>query len=148
MNAEPRNRFQAWGYWAGRLVLGIVFIYAAILKIASPQEFADSIAAYQILPFTVIDLLALGLPLFELACGLLVLSGFFFRTGVVGIIGLLAVFVGASITAQLKGLSIDCGCFGAHSWLDSNPWMVLIRDGLLLGLAVFLYDRHIRKLPS
>ena len=148
MNAEPRNRFQAWGYWAGRLVLGIVFIYAAILKIASPQEFADSIAVYQILPFTVIDLLALGLPLFELACGLLVLSGFFFRTGVVGIIGLLTVFVGAAITAQLKGLSIDCGCFGAHSWLDSNPWMVLIRDGLLLGLAVFLYDRHIRKLPS
>jgi len=140
-----RKQFQQGAYWTGRLVLGVVFIYAAVLKIGSPQEFADSIAAYQILPFPVINLLALGLPLFELACGLLVLTGFFFRVGVLGVLGMLAVFSAATVIALLKGLSIDCGCFGAHTWLDSDPWMVLLRDGILLAIAVFLYGWPIRK---
>jgi putative oxidoreductase len=139
------NRFQQWGCWTGRLILGGVFMYAALVKIGSPQEFADSIAAYRILPFSVINLLALGLPLFEFTCGLLVLTGFFFRVGVLGILGLLAVFITAFAFTLLRGLSVDCGCFGTHSWFDSNPWIVLIRDGLLLGISVLLYGFDIRK---
>jgi len=145
MNFQLRNRFQQWGCWTARIILGVVFIYAAVLKIASPQEFADRIAAYQILPLAVINLLALGLPLFEFACGLLVLTGFFFRVGVLGILGLLVVFIVAAVAALFRGLSIDCGCFGPHLWFGSNPWVVLIRDGILLGIAVFLYDCNIRK---
>ena len=143
MSVKSETRFQQWAYRIGRLILGVVFIYAAVLKMASPKEFGDNIAAYQILPFAAINLLALGLPLFEFACGLLVLSGFFFRVGVLGLLGLLTVFVVATVTALLRGLSVDCGCFGAHSWLNSDPWVVLIRDGILLGIAVFLYGHDI-----
>ena len=134
-----KTQSRQWLYWIGRLILGAVFIYAAILKIGSPQDFADSIAAYQILPFSVINLLALGLPLFELVCGLSVLTGLFIRIGSLGIFALLVIFTGALTIAQLRGLSIDCGCFGAHSWLDTNPWMALIRDGALLALIGFVY---------
>ena len=132
-------RLPYWGYWLGRLLLGLVFIYAAALKMASPQEFADSIAAYQILPFTVINLAALALPLFELSCGLLVLTGFFLRVGLLGLLGLLVVFAAATIAALLRGLSVDCGCFGPHSWFDTAPWVVLLRDGILLAITAFLY---------
>ncbi len=145
MSVKGANRFQPWGDRMGRLILGIVFIYAAMVKIGSPQEFADSIAAYQILPFPVINPVALGLPLFEFACGLLVLTGFYFRIGVLGILAMLAVFIAALELALLRGLSVSCGCFGAHSWLDSDPWVVLIRDLILLGIAVFLYVGKIRK---
>jgi len=138
-------RSQEWTYWMGRLLLGVVFIYAAILKMGSPQDFADSIAAYHILPFSVINLLALGLPLFELICGLLVLTGFFLRIGIIGILAMLAIFMAALAIALARGLSINCGCFGAHSWLDSNPWAALARDGILLGFAVFVYERSLRK---
>jgi len=137
-------RFQQMVFWLGRLVLGTVFIYAALLKIASPREFADSIAAYQILPFSAINLLALGLPLFELACGLLVVTGFYFRVGLLGILALLAVFIIAFVLALLRGLSVDCGCFGAHSWFDASPAVVLVRDGLLFGMAALLYRHHLR----
>ena len=126
-------------YWMARFILGIVFIHAAMLKLASPGEFAGSIAAYRLLPAALIDPLALVLPFFEFAAGLLVLTGFCFRVGVLGILGLLAIFIAATVSALLRGLSIDCGCFGSHTWLDSNPWAVLIRDGFLLGIAVFLY---------
>jgi len=136
---------QQWGYWIGRLILGSIFIYAAIFKMGAPQDFADSIADYQILPVSVINLFALGLPLFELVCGLLTLSGVFFRVGAIGIISMLAVFIAALAVALFRGLSIDCGCFGAYSWLDSNPWIDLLRDGILLGLGVFIYGHSLRQ---
>ena len=141
-------RFQQWGYGIGRFLLGLVFIYAAVSKIASPQKFADSVAAYQILPFSVINLLALGLPLFELVCGFLVFTGLFLRIGVLGILAMLAIFMGALAIALFRGLSIDCGCLGAHSWLDSNPWIALFRDGILLGFAVFVYRHSLKRVPT
>jgi uncharacterized membrane protein YphA (DoxX/SURF4 family) len=137
-------RSQKWTYWIGRLILGAIFIYAAILKFGSPQDFADGIAAYQLLPYSLINLLAMGLPLFELVCGLLVLTGFFLRVGILGILTMLVLFTAALAITLLRGLSVNCGCFGAHSWLDSNPWIALLRDGIFLGLAVFVYKYRLR----
>jgi putative oxidoreductase len=136
-------RSQQWTYRVGRLLLGAVFIYAAIFKMGSPQDFADSIAAYQILPFSVINVLALGLPFFELACGLLVIVGLFLRPAILGILVMLFIFIGTLIIALFRELSIDCGCFGAHSWLDSKPWFDLFRDGVLLAITVFVYKYSI-----
>jgi putative oxidoreductase len=138
-------KHQQWGYGIGRLFLGAVFIYAAILKIGSPQDFADSIAAYQILPVLIINLFALGLPFFELACGLLALTGFFLRIGVLGILAMLIMFIAALATSLLRGLDINCGCFGAHSWFDSNPWVALLHDTCLLILAILVYRYHLIK---
>jgi uncharacterized membrane protein YphA (DoxX/SURF4 family) len=139
---------QQCSYWICRLLLGAMFIYAAILKIGSPLDFADSIATYQILPFSVINLMALGLPFFELACGLLVLTGFFFRIGVLGILAMLVVFIAALAAALLRGLSINCGCFGTHSWLDSNPWVALFRDACLLILSLILYRYDLMEVKA
>jgi uncharacterized membrane protein YphA (DoxX/SURF4 family) len=139
---------QSWGFWVGRLFLGLIFIYAAVIKIVSPQDFADSIAAYRILPFSAINVFALGLPLFELSCGLLMLSGRFLRTGLLGIVAMLVVFMAALIIALLRGLSINCGCFGVYSWLDSNPWLSLLRDAILLGVTSFLYRGSLSRLRN
>lgn len=139
MSLRSTTKSRLWGIWVGRLLLGLVFVYAAAIKIVSPQDFADSIASYQLLPFSAINVLALGLPLFELGCGLMILTGYFSRTGLFGIVAMLALFMVALIISLLRGLSIDCGCFGVHSWLDFNPWLSLLRDAILLGLASFLY---------
>lgn len=130
---------RSWGRLAGCFILGSIFVYAGAIKIISPQDFADSIAAYQVLPFSVINVLAWGLPLFEVICGILVLSGRFLRMGLLGIVAMLALFMAALMIALARGLSINCGCFGTHSWLDSNPWFSLVRDTILLGIALFLY---------
>jgi uncharacterized membrane protein YphA (DoxX/SURF4 family) len=140
-----RIKPQQWRHRIGRFLLGLVFIYAAISKIGSPQDFADSIAAYQILPFSVINLMALGLPFFELACGLLVLTGSFVRIGLLGILAMLVIFITALVIALLQGISINCGCFGAHSWLDSNPWAALFRDACLLILSILVYKYHLME---
>jgi len=128
-------------YGPCRMMLGAIFIYAASSKLGAPQEFADSIAAYRLVPGPIISIMALGLPLFELACGLFLLTGYFCATGLLSIIGLLVLFLAALLVAVVRGLPVECGCFGAHSWLDANPWMALVRDGVLLAGAVYAY-RH------
>jgi uncharacterized membrane protein YphA (DoxX/SURF4 family) len=128
-----------------RLIVGGVFVYAGILKMSSPLEFADEIAAYQLLPASAINPLALGLPFFEITCGLLVMAGFHIRIGSTGISAMLLMFMGAIALALKKGLLIDCGCFGGHSWFESNLWVALGRDGLLLLLAAFIYRHSLLK---
>jgi putative oxidoreductase len=126
-------------YGLCRIALGVIFIYAASWKISAPQELADSIASYHLVPYPIISLLALGLPLFELTGGLLLLTGYFCATGLLSIISLLFLFLAALLYAVLRGTPIDCGCFGMHSWLDANPWWALARDGLLLMGALYAY---------
>lgn len=137
-------RHSGW-HLIARLIVGGAFIYAGILKMVSPLDFADSIAAYQLLPADTINLLALGLPLFEITCGLLVLAGFHIRIGAIGISGILLVFMGAIVIALQKGLHIDCGCFGGPSWFESNLWVALARDVVLLLLAVFIFIHSLLK---
>jgi uncharacterized membrane protein YphA (DoxX/SURF4 family) len=139
MKRIAKNRFGRSAFWIARILLGLVFIYAAIIKITAPQDFADSIAAYQILPFSVINVVAIGLPLFELVCGLLLIAGFALRLSLLGILAMLSVFTLAIGLGMLRGISLDCGCFGSHSWLDSNPSIALVRDLALLVIAVYLY---------
>jgi uncharacterized membrane protein YphA (DoxX/SURF4 family) len=125
--------------WLGRGLLGFLFVYAAMEKLSSPRDFAEAIAAYQVLPAPLISIVALGLPVFELACGALVLSGFYMRVGVLGMTTMLLVFNGALLLARVRGLAIDCGCFGGHSWLDAPGWISFARDGVLLLMAIMLY---------
>jgi putative oxidoreductase len=122
-----------------RLILGIVFIYSGLVKIWSPFSFADSIASYHILPSGAINVLAIGLPPLEIISGLLLLAGIYIRVGILTISSMLTLFSIALLSTIIRGISIDCGCFGKSSWLDSNPWFALIRDLLLLWAGIYLY---------
>jgi putative oxidoreductase len=137
-----------WIYRSCRLIVGAIFIFAAVVKICSPQDFADSIASYQIVPSSAVNIMAMGLPLFELGCGLLMLTGFFVRIGGMGIMVMLAIFIGALIIALSRGLSINCGCFEAKTLLDSDPWVALVRDTILLGLTFFVYRYKLSEFDS
>jgi len=125
---------------ACRFILGIVFILASIDKIAAPEAFAASIQAYRILPLPVVNIAALVIPWTELICGLFLLGGILVRPSSFLLSSLLMVFIAAIFTALLRGLKIDCGCFGtAH--ISPVSWMRILEDiGLLsLGVVIFLY---------
>src|SRR5258705_4720079 len=63
------------------VALAAIFVYAGIDKIREPQQFADNIAGFAILPAVLINLLALTLPLFDIACCLLLLLALTMRIG-------------------------------------------------------------------
>jgi uncharacterized membrane protein YphA (DoxX/SURF4 family) len=119
-----------------RIVLGVVFVYAAWTKLRTPWElFAMEVDAYQLLPLKAVELVARTLPWFELAVGLLLVTGFWLRSAAVATALLLAGFFALMVRAYAKGMEIPCGCFGAN---DIISWKTLLRDGSLLASAVAL----------
>jgi uncharacterized membrane protein YphA (DoxX/SURF4 family) len=140
---SPDNR--RWDYVVFVLspVLAAVFIYAGIDKVRDPLQFADIVAAFAILPATFINLLALSIPLFEVACGLLLLWSPTRRVGALAVIVISAVFFTALSSALLRGLTLDCGCFGAGAPSRTRMWLELGLDAVLAGASLFIYLRSI-----
>jgi len=130
-----------------RLILGVIFIYASMDKIAHPAAFAKDIYNYQILPEVLINLTALALPWLELILGIFLVIGLF-REGTAWMVTLLLiVFFGAMVFNLARGLDIHCGCFHTSAQgTDSAPmaWYVF-RDGLFLVPAFYLFFRTVRE---
>ena len=95
------------------LVLAGVFIYAGLDKLRDPLQFADSVAAFGMLPNALVTPFALGLPVFEVLCGLMVLLPPIRRIAALALTLVIAMFIVALVSALARGLTLDCGCFGA-----------------------------------
>ena len=63
-----------------RFILGAVFIYASLDKIADPVAFSTNIDNYHISPLAINNLAALILPWVELIIGLSLITGVFWST--------------------------------------------------------------------
>jgi cobalt-zinc-cadmium efflux system protein len=119
-----------------RIVLGVIFLYAAWTKLSKPWElFAMSIDSYELLPLKWVELVARTLPWLEAAIGLCLIAGVFLRSAAVATSLLLAVFFGLMVRAYAKGMAINCGCFGPGEVIS---WKTLLRDGSLLAAALAL----------
>src|SRR5258706_3051625 len=131
---------------AARCILGLVFVFASIEKIALPEAFAISVEAYRILPLPVINLFALLVPWLELLCGLFLMAGHHLRGRSLVASIFLAGFTLSILSAMARGLTIDCGCFGA-AYQTPVTWSRVLEDlGLLiLGGYVFLVSSSSTK---
>jgi putative oxidoreductase len=119
-----------------RILLGLVFCYAAYVKLREPWlYFAASISSYQLLPDWAVFALARTLPWTELVVGVVLLSGRLLKVAAPGASLLLAVFYAAMLRAYAAGAGIDCACFGPGDTI--GPW-TLARDGALLGCSLVL----------
>ena len=128
---------------AVRLFFGGVFIIASIEKIAYPETFAISVEAYSILPVSLVNIFSLVIPWVELLCGVFLLGGFFLRASSTILSAFLGMFIVAILSAMMRQLNIDCGCFGpAHS--TPVGWNKIFEDiGLLiLGTYLMLASNH------
>jgi len=119
-----------------RIVLGALFVYAAWMKLRDPWAlFAISIDSYQILPLWAVELAARTLPWFELLLGVLLISGLWRGISAAAASLLLGIFFSLMVRAMIKGMQIDCGCFGPGERLS---WVTLLRDGALLASSLFV----------
>jgi hypothetical protein len=91
---------------------------------------------YGILPDALSGPFSCILPFFELAIGLYLAMGLFVRgTALVGTV-LFAVFLAAQASAWIRGISLDCGCFGSVAEATVGPLTILRDFGL--GIPTFL----------
>ncbi len=140
-SGRPLRRGAAdWMQLGARLLLGGIFVYASLDKIAHPAAFAKDVYNYQILPDVLVHLVALALPWMELFLGLCLITGFWLPGAVLSANGLLLVFVGALAFNAARGLDVHCGCFstGSEGPALATHW-VLLRDGLFLAVALVLF---------
>ena len=130
-----------------RLVLGGVFIYASLDKIANPAEFAKAIGNYHVLPFGLENLLALFLPWLELLTGLLLIAGIMVDGATILIISMNIVFIFAISQALARGISIECGCFSVSTEGGSNiGFQTILRDFVYLIMGFIIFYRKDKQL--
>ena len=120
-------------------VIGVVFIYAGALKAWDPVAFAKDIQNFRILPWPLGVRLAFYLPWLEIVCGLALFLGWM-RAGALAILtGLTVIFIGATISAQARGIDLECGCFGSATKNLSFTSHMAILVGLLAGLVLLWF---------
>jgi hypothetical protein len=89
------------------------------------------------LPESLTGPLAVGLPVLEIVAGLGLLTRTYMRGGAVLATLMLVAFAGAMAQAKLRGINLDCGCFGAASKLQVSWTKVALNLGLaILGVWV------------
>jgi len=122
-----------------RYLIGIMFVYASIHKIAEPAEFAKVIYGYGLFPHFIINLTAIVLPFLELITGLALVLGIYPRSAATVIGVLLLMFICAISVNLIRGYEFDCGCFSfGHEGSTSSSVQLLIRDILFLICCVYL----------
>ena len=146
MTFGPSWRGHAFFSLPIRGYLAYVFIIASLHKIAHPALFALDIATYDILPLSLINLVALGLPWCELTAGTMLLVGYKSRVAGLMVSGMMLLFIIALFVALARGLDMSCGCFASQGALDEDPisYRTVLRDlgWMALSVYVFLFDRN------
>lgn len=118
-----------------RIVIAFVFIYAGAEKISDPNSFSQAIYNYRIFPNEMINIFAIILPWIELVSGILLLFGISVKENSAIIGSLLLIFIILIGISMLRGLDINCGCFGKGSPIG---WRKIGENTLLLILTFAL----------
>lgn len=117
-------------------VLSCVLGWAAVGKLGRFREFVRQVAAYRLLPAALVRLAAVLVVAGELATAVLLVPPATRPIGAGLATLLLAVFLAAQGSALVRGLEIDCGCFGGSDELAAIGPATVTRTALLLLLAV------------
>ena len=131
-----------------RFILGAVFIYASLDKIADPIAFSTNIDNYHITPIAINNLAALIIPWVELIIGLCLITGVLLDGASILTMALLVFFIFIISQAYVRGISLNCGCFktavdpGLGDLRQDMLWRIF-EDILFLGLAVIVYFRDV-----
>lgn len=123
------------------VVAGAVFVYAGVLKVRDPLEFANDIGNYHLLPWTIGVRLAFYLPWLEILAGLALIFHRLFA-GALAITGALMLgFIGATIWAKAQGINVSCGCFGAASSNLTFTSHLVLNSSILALIAILWFTR-------
>ena len=122
-----------------RVVLATVFIVSGAIKLFAPvEEFMASIDTFGLsLPVAFVRVAAYIIPWIELFIGLLLLLGVLMELVLWMYAGMMMMFIALIAQGLIRGLELDCGCFGNLD-IGSSPLATLLRDVVLLGCALVL----------
>jgi putative oxidoreductase len=152
-NVELARNVRSSGFWRvlSRIldfVLAGLFIYAGALKAIDPVQFANDIDNYKLLPWSLSVAVAFYLPWLEILCALGLVFRFLYRGALAVLTASIVVFTFATIAAKVRGLDINCVCFGHASQHWSFPSHLVTNLGILAGLLFLFFKATTRNSPQ
>jgi len=124
-----------------RLALGGLFVYAGVVKVLDPLDFAQNIRNYRLVGQSLSFMAAVVLPWLEILAGVALAAGIWKRASALIISGLLVFFIVLTLVTIARGLDVECGCFGALS--RKSGFGVILEDlGMLfMGLCLLFVPK-------
>ena len=120
-----------------RLLLGGMFLVAAFPKVMNPAAFAMAVRGYKIIPFAYSNLFAIAVSWAELFAAVMLILGILTRKSAAAIGMLLVVFIVAISTVMVRGMVVDCGCFGEKGGSNTS-WLLIVRNVGLLAACIIV----------
>jgi len=127
-----------------RLLLGGLFLYASLDKIADPPAFARIVYQWQVLGAVPSNLVAVILPWLEALAGVLLLAGIWRREAALVVALLLVVFMAAAGSVMARGIDVEnCGCTSVAAKAEAGyfhgvGWFLVFRNAFLLASSLVL----------
>jgi hypothetical protein len=136
-----------------RIIIGLVFVFSGLVKAIDPlgsaYKFHDYFLAFNLGFLNSLCLiLAIILCTAEFISGFSVLTGLRQKTGILGVLILLAIFTPVTFILALTNPVSDCGCFGDAIHLTN--WQTFGKNIVLFSLLIVLFKgrNQIKKLFS
>jgi len=146
-----------WLHRALRYSLGVVLLVAVLGapgldwgpgKLRHPSQFAKNIRTYDMVPEGLVFPMAVYVPWLELTLGVVLLVGLWAREALAATLMLFGVFLIANVAALVRGIDVDCGCFGADYHGSAGQEAAIVSALLLTAVGALLTHRRRRTAPK
>lgn len=131
-----------WVSFLARLVLAGIWIVSGVLKASNMMETRVAVRAYRVLPEAAVASVAFMLPALEILLGVLLLLGIKNKWMAIASAVVFTVFIVMIAQAWIRGLQIDCGCFGGGGYDPQADHLTYLseiaRDLAFMVFAVWL----------
>lgn len=123
--------------FATRFVAAGALLLAGYLKATgNPLAFKLSIDSFKLAPEVLHWPLAYYLPALELLLGMTLLLGLWARASALLAAGLLGAFTLGLASVILRGMKVDCGCFGGLFGEATVGWSSIARNAIFVAAAM------------
>lgn len=136
-----------------RVAIGALFMFSGAAKLGwipnfgDPTGFASAIVKFEVIHADLVPLATFVIPWLEVIAGFFLALGLMTRGAAAALSGLLIVFTAAIISVMIRGMEIDCSCFGGAiedrfgpaigEWLEPKVgYKSITRNAVLFLLTV------------
>jgi putative oxidoreductase len=128
------------------MIVAAVLLFTGSIHAAQPYFFIHTIASYRLLSADVSGLLGLWLPYLQIVLGLCIGLRIAEKVALCIAAGVFTTFALAQTAVLMRGMEIDCGCFGfvAHT-VSPSSIALPIALAVICALAVVVnrgFERH------
>lgn len=126
-----------------RVIIGSIFLLAGLAKVSDPVRFMFTLREFSLFPDVIVLFLALYLPWLEFVLGLFLILGLLYRASSLLLACLNAAFMLAILSVILRGMEVDCGCFGLLADVLKLPDMAdmkaVLRNAVFAGMCLYIF---------